>query len=225
MISKNNLFFLLAIICSSLAYAEKEIDGDLAQNLEQRITDLTNQVEQINHKNDLLTKKLESLSTDVEYRFKELEKQASTTASINKKELVKTPPPSKSAKTEFEQAYILIKEQKYSEAEQAFDNFIKYYPNSEYTGVAYYWLGESFLLRKRYDKAAVNYIQSFSKFPKNNKSDLSMLKLASSLNQLKKKKEACEILDKLKAKNSKLSPSIKTLLQKEISKIGCKAKI
>lgn len=224
MISKNNLFFLLAIICSNLAYAEREIDGDLAQNLEQRITDLTNQVEQINHKNNLLTKKLESLSTDVEYRFKELEKQATITA-INKKEPVKTPSLSKSAKTEFEQAYILIKEQKYSEAEQTFDNFIKSYPNSEYTGVAYYWLGESFLLRKRYDKAAVNYIQSFSKFPKNNKADLSMLKLASSLNQLKKKKEACEILDKLKAKNSKLSPSIKTLLQKEISKIGCKAKI
>ena len=221
MISKNSLFFLFIIILSNLANAE--IDGDLAQNLEQRITDLTNQVEQINHKNDLLTKKLEALSIDIEFRFKELEKQTNAT-SISKQEPAKAAISSKSPKIEFEKAYLMLKEQKYAEAEKAFESFIKSYPNTEYTGISYYWLGESFLLRKRYDKAAINYIQSFSKFPKNNKADLSMLKLASSLNYLNKKKEACDILYKLQAKNAKLSLSIKPLLQKEISKIACKAK-
>ena len=220
MIYKNNLFFLLIILFSNLANAE--IDGDLTQTFDQKIMELTNQIEQLNHKNDLLTKKLEKLSIDIEFRFKELEKQTNAT-SINKKEPTKTTIASKSPKIEFEKAYILIKEQKYSEAEQAFENFITSYPNSEYTGIAYYWLGESFLLRKRYDKSAMNYIQSFSKFPKNNKADLSMLKLASSLNHLNKKKEACDILDKLRTKNN-LSPSIKSLLQKEIPKIGCKPK-
>ncbi len=204
---------------SNIAYAE--LNEDSVAHLEQRLNGLTDQIEQINHKYDLLLKKFDALATDVEFRFKELETK-NKAAPIKAAEVTKKPTDSKLAKLEFEKAYTLLKEQRYEDAELALAEFIKIYPSSEYTGNAYYWLGESFMLRKRYDKAAVNYIQSFSKFPKNSKADLSILKLSSSLNALGKKKEACEMLAKLKAKNTSLSPSLQKLLQKELTQVGCK---
>ncbi len=217
---KKSLLVLLIMI-TSFSYIAQGIDEDLSQSFEQRVNDLTNQIEQINHKYDVLMKKFEALSTDIEFRFKELETK-SKAAPIKTADAPKKIADPKSAKMEFEKAYTLIKEQRYDEAEQAFEEFIKSYPTSEYTGISYYWLGESFMLRKRYDKAAVNYIQSFSKFPKNNKADLSMLKLANALNMLSKKKEACTILAKLKVKNDSLSPAMQKLLKKELTQSACK---
>ena len=207
------------LLVANLAYAEPVEQEELVTtDLETRVNELTDQIEQINHKNDILLKKLDALSADVEFRFKELESKNKAV----KVEAAKKPADPKLARSEFEQAYALLKEQKYEEAEVALAEFIKNYPSSEYTGGAYYWLGESFMLRKRYDKAAVNYIQSFSKFPKNNKADMSMFKLATALNMLGKKKEACEMLAKLKAKNVSLTPAMQKLLQKELGQNKCK---
>ena len=205
----------LTIIIANIAYAETD---DLVVNLEQRINELTNQLEQLTHKNDLLLKKLDSLAEDIEYRIKMLEKQNPNQTQQVKKTKVTDP---KQIKEAFDKALGLLKAQRPLEAEQALDSFAKTYPNSEYTGNAYYWLGESFMSRKKYDKAAINYILSFNKFPKNNKANLSMLKLFSALNALGKKKEACAVLTKLKLKTNSLSPTLKTMLQKEVNKAKC----
>jgi tol-pal system protein YbgF len=213
-----NIVFFILLGLANFAFA---LDNDEQSQLEQRINELTDQIEQINHKNDVLAKKFENLSADMEFRFKELENKKAV-ATKTPEAASKKPADPKLAKQEYENAYGLLKEQRYEEAENALSEFLKAYPNSEYTGGAYYWLGESFMLRKRYDKAAVHYIQSFSKFPKNKKADISMLKLSAALNMLKKKKEACEMLGKLKAKNSSLSPVMQKLLQKELVQVGCK---
>lgn len=207
------IMFLL--LTTNIAYAEfSESENDI----EQRLNELTDKIEQLTHKNDLLQKRLEAVTTDIEYRFKELHQ-----AKQNEPEVIKPGNPKK-AKEEFDKAYGLLKTQKYLEAETALSSFVQAYPNNnEYTGNAYYWLGESFALRKKYNKAAINYIISFSKFPKNNKADLSMIKLVNALNALDKKKEACSTLAKLKLKKDKLSPAVKNLLAKEEKKTNCKA--
>lgn len=210
---------LVLLLLSDFVCLAQDANDEMTIQLEQRLNDLTNQIEQINHKYNLLLKKFESLSADVEFRFKEIGDKKNITKVA---EVIKKPGDPKLAKIEFDNAYALLKEQKYQEAELALEGFLKSYPNNEYTGPAYYWLGESFILRKRYDKAAVNYILSFSKFPKNNKADLSMLKLYSALNKLGKKKEACDILAKLKVKMKSLSPPMQKLLQKEMTQGSCK---
>lgn len=212
------LIFLLIITFSSIACAD-----DMVYQLEQRVNELTDRVEKLNHENDLLQQKIDSLVEDVDFRIRELEKKSPATTK-------KTTTPTKTdkkadpklAKAQFEKAYDLLKKQKYTEAETAFTKFISNYPKSDYTGNAYYWLGESLMLRKKYDKAAVNYLQSFNQFPKNSKADLSILKLSSALNALGKKKEACTMLAKLKAKNANLSPTMQKLLKKELTSNGCK---
>lgn len=219
---KKNIMLILLLL-GNISFAAEEKDEAIDQ-MQIRINELTDQVEKLNHKNELLSKKIDSLSLDVEHRFKRLEKENSSevisNSKTNKTEVKALD--QKEAKKEYEKAYLLIKEQKYSLAEKAFTDFIQNNPNNEYTGPAYYWLGESFGLRKRYDKAAINYILSFNKFPKNVKADLSILKAANSLNHLNKKKEACEILSKLKAKRANLSPNILKLLDREQTQISCK---
>lgn len=216
-------FIVILLLITSFAYAEDfENEDNFVSTAEPTTTDLIDKIEKLEHKNHLLEKKLEALATDVEYRFKELEKKSSSSkvaADKPARKNVEADP--KQAKVHFENALILLQDQQYEEAEQAFTQFISDYPNNAYTGNAYYWLGESFMLNKRYDKAAVNYLQSFSKFPKNDKADLSMLKLSSALNILGKKKESCAILAKLKAKKDTLNQSTKKLLQKELKQNSC----
>jgi tol-pal system protein YbgF len=196
-------------------------DGEI-YHLEQRVNELTDKVEQLTHQNSILQKKMDALASDVEFRMKAVESKPKAAKSEEKQEKVTKSKDPNQIKKQFDDAYSLLQGQKYEEAETAFSEFVASYPKSEYTGNAYYWLGETFMLRKRYDKAAVNYIMSFDKFPKNNKADLSMLKLSTALKNLGKKKEACATLAKLKAKKDKLSASMQKLLAKELSNSGCK---
>lgn len=214
----HKLILLLIISFSSIAYAD-----DMVYQLEQRVNELTDRIERLSHENDLLQQKIEALSEDVDFRIRALENKSSTSkkATTSPKKTTKKADP-KLAKAQFDKAYDLIKKQKYTEAETALSKFISSYPKSDYTGNAYYWLGESFMLRKKYDKAAVNYLQSFNQFPKNSKADLSILKLSSALNLLGKKKEACTMLAKLKAKNASLSTTMQKLLKKELTTNECK---
>ena len=204
---------MVLLLTANIAYAEF---SDSENAIEQRLNELTDQIERLTHKNDLLQKKLDATIVDIEYRFKELQQDKK-----NEIEAAKPVNP-KRAKAEFDKAYSLLKAQKYLEAEKALSWFVEAFPNNnEYTGNAYYWLGESFALRKKYNKAAINYINCFSKFPKSNKADLSMVKLVNALNFLGKQKEACSTLTKLKAKKASLSPAVKNLLQKEENKGNC----
>ncbi len=220
---RKNILFLFLLLLAKVCFATDEKDEAMDQ-MQIRVNELTDQIEKLNHKNDVLTKKIETLSIDVEHRLKQIEKgkaaEISSSAKANNVETKLADP--KEAKGEYEKAYLLIKDQKYSLAEKAFTDFLQHFPNNEYSGPAYYWLGESFSLRKRFDKAAINYIMSFNNFPKNSKADLSILKAANSLNHLDKKKEACELLAKLKVKKTSLSPTLQKLLDKEQAKISCK---
>ena len=208
---KANLVTIFLVL-SSLAHA----NSDDYHALEQRIDQLTYKLEQLEHNNSMLEKKIEGLLQN---------KHTQSNAAISEKQGLKGNSlhnNTKKPKEDFDTALNTLKEQNYPEAEKLFSNFVKNYPNSEYTGESYYWLAESYALRKKYDKAAVNYIMSFNKFPKNKKADLSMLKLVSALNILGKKKEACSTLAKLEAKNANLDPTMKKLLSKEKKNTSCK---
>lgn len=210
-------FILICLLVAGTAFAEDFEVEDFSSSTEPSNANFTDTIERLEHKINMLEKKLKALAEDVEYRCSEGKNSTKTAPQPSKAKKTNA----KDAKVQFEEALFLLQDQKYDEAEEALTKFIADYPNNAYTGNAYYWLGESFMQRKRYDKASLNFLQSFSKFPKNDKADLSMLKLASSLKLLGKKKESCAILAKLKAKNSSLNQSMQNLLQKELKQSKC----
>ena len=100
-------------------------------------------------------------------------------------------------KSEYDLALISLKDGKFEDAERQFADFINKYPSSGLQSNATFWYAETFYRREMFNKAAVNYLQSYKKYPKGAKAQDSLLKLSYSLGSLNKKKEACSMLSKL----------------------------
>ena len=108
--------------------------------------------------------------------------------------------PSKSgpkAKVDYNLALATLKDGNLALAETKFSDFIKQYPSSKLQSNATFWYAETFYRRGAYNKAAINYLQSYKKYPKGSKAPDALLKLSYSLASLNKNKEACSMLEKL----------------------------
>jgi tol-pal system protein YbgF len=122
----------------------------------------------------------------------------------------------------YDLALAALKDNKLDIAEEKFTSFIKTYPKSSLQSNAYFWHGETFFKRKMFDKAAISYLKGYKQFPKAAKASDSLLKLALSLGELKKKEEACGILSKLESEfPNRAAASIKRAKDSKI-KFGCK---
>jgi tol-pal system protein YbgF len=100
-------------------------------------------------------------------------------------------------KADYDLALAALKEGDFTLAETKFSDFIKQHPSSGLQSNATFWYAETFYRRGVYDKAAINYLQSYKKYPKGSKASDALLKLSYSLASLNKNKEACSMLDKL----------------------------
>ncbi len=123
---------------------------------------------------------------------------------------------------QYKQAFALVREGNYPQAEVAFTQFIKDNTKHPLTGGAYYWLGETYYAQNIYDKAAIQFLQSYKNFPKGKKAPESLLKLSMSLGKMKKKKEACAMLGKLNAEFPDSSNALKQRAKEEGTRLGCK---
>lgn len=124
----------------------------------------------------------------------------------------------------YNHAFRLLNQTKYKEAAQAFDEFTQKYPKDQLVGNAYYWQGETYYIRRDYINAADMFRLGFEALPNGPKAADNLLKLAMSLNALKRDKEACVVLEQLSTKYLKVSKSIATRAVQEQKRIGCKKK-
>ena len=91
-------------------------------------------------------------------------------------------------------AYELYKEGKYEKARIEFQNFIKAYPKTEYSGNAQFWIGECYYYEKNYEKAILEYEKVIKTYPEGNKVPQALLKQGLSFLQLGDKASAKLIL-------------------------------
>ncbi|MDA8125261.1 MAG: tol-pal system protein YbgF [Deltaproteobacteria bacterium] len=73
-------------------------------------------------------------------------------------------------------AYELFKEAKYEKSREAFENFLKQYPNTEFSDNAQFWIAECYYFDKKYEKAIVEYEKVVKNFPEGNKTANALLK-------------------------------------------------
>ncbi len=126
-----------------------------------------------------------------------------------------------SAKEQYDWALSLITEAKYSDAALAFHQFVNDHPNTEMTGNAYYWLAETYYVRGDFEQASVYFLEGYKKFPESSKAADNLLKLAISLGNTGKKKEACISFDKLSNEFPSASSAIKNRSKKESARLEC----
>ncbi|OUU61341.1 MAG: tol-pal system protein YbgF [Alphaproteobacteria bacterium TMED62] len=96
-------------------------------------------------------------------------------------------------------AYDMLVRENFIEAEKSFKAFIGEHPNDSLTSNAYYWLGETYYVQKKFQLAAISFARGFQNFPKGNKAIDQLFKLALTFMNLGKNEDACAAFSKLES--------------------------
>ena len=91
-------------------------------------------------------------------------------------------------------AYDMLVRENFLEAEKSFKAFIGEHPNDPLASNAYYWLGETYYVQKKFQLAAISFARGYQNFPKGNKALDQLFKLALTFINLGKNEDACASL-------------------------------
>ena len=98
---------------------------------------------------------------------------------------VKTDP-----KTAYDACYKLFKNGQYAKARGEFQKFLKQHPNTNYSDNALFWIGETWYIEEKYEKAIVEYEKVIKGFPAGDKVPDALLKQGMSFQKLGDKASA-----------------------------------
>jgi len=130
--------------------------------------------------------------------------------------------PKGTVKDRYNYAIGLLRKTDYPGAETALRAFLAVHEKNPLSKNARYWLGETFYVRGEFAEAADIFLQAYQADPKGSKAPDSLLKLGMSLSSLEKKPEACAAFGKLKKDFSKIPTALKTTLERQSQRNGCK---
>jgi tol-pal system protein YbgF len=99
--------------------------------------------------------------------------------------------------TAYASAYELFKEEKFDKARDAFQNFLKQYPDTEYSDNAQFWIAECYYFEKKYENAILEYEKVAKNYPEGDKVPYALLKQGVSLLNLGDKTSAKLILQRV----------------------------
>lgn len=99
-----------------------------------------------------------------------------------------TPAPASAEKPDSEQlysdAYKVFVEHEYGSAKTKFQEFLKLFPDTEYSDNAQFWIAECFYFQDKYEEAILEYEKVIQNYPKGNKVPNALLKQALSFLKL-----------------------------------------
>jgi tol-pal system protein YbgF len=114
---------------------------------------------------------------------------------------------------EYEAAYSLLKAKDYSGASTAFKGFVSKYPQSEYAGNSWFWLGFVYQTQGDLDSAGKAFSSLIERFPNHSKVDDAKYNLGKIYNQQGKTDQARTLLKEVAAGSSKSAPLAKSYLE------------
>jgi tol-pal system protein YbgF len=132
-----------------------------------------------------------------------------------------TVPPSNIPKDYYDLAYGYVLRKDYAYAEDAFQTFLKKYPNDKLVPDAQFWLGESLFQRQRYDAAAEQFLALSTKNTAHAKAPDALLRLGQSLAAMKQKEMACATLAEVGRKYPRASNAVKQGVEREQKRVRC----
>lgn len=105
--------------------------------------------------------------------------------------------PMSKERAEYQKAFDLLKEGRYSTAKAAFKSFLLKYPNSSYAGNAQYWSGEANYVTRQFATAMTEFKAVITKYRSSNKVPDAMLKLGYTFYETRQMDNAKKILNEL----------------------------
>jgi tol-pal system protein YbgF len=161
------------------------------RTLEERIMGVENRLKGLDERIDRLDAKIERFAS----------KQAEIEKSL-------PPPPSKEPMIEgkvtatgagdlYKDAYETFQKGNLEGARAKFEAFLKQYPNTELSDNAQFWIGETYYLKKDYEKAILEYEKAIAKYPEGDKIPAALLKQSLAFLELGDKTNARNLLKRV----------------------------
>lgn len=97
----------------------------------------------------------------------------------------------------YQNAFNQLKQGRFNESARAFEDFIQAYPNNELTDNAYYWLGESYYVTRKYPLALAAFQNLEKNFPLSSKLADALLKIGYTYHELEDYQQSQAALDKV----------------------------
>jgi tol-pal system protein YbgF len=206
---------------------------DRFNQLQQSITLLTGQIEQLQYRNQQLQQQLEKMQADYEYRLDQMEKgkggggprPGGAQAAAPAAPTPAAPPPAGAANAAGDQMYHdamkKLQDGDNAGAERGFKTFLQSQPKHALAGNAQYWLGESYYARKDYQNAMTAFAEGYKTYKTSPKGPDNLLKLGITLAVLGRKADACQVFAKFSQDYSRATDLQKRRVDQERQKNGC----
>ena len=176
----------------------KEI-GRVKEDVEVRLKILEERRKNLEEKNRVQEEKMK----EMEDRLKAAEGKIKQ-AESEKLSLAKEPSESKGVSAGmgdlYKDAYEAFQKGNYEGARKKFEAFLKQYPNTELSGNAQFWIGETYYQKKDFEKAILEYEKTITKYPEGGKISAALFKQALAFLELGDKKNARNLLKRITEK-------------------------
>ena len=246
MMLPSRFLLLAALVLPSAASAQQQAYIDDKLNaLQQSISMLTGQIEQLQYSNQQLHQQMEKMQADYEYRLDTLEKgkgggggappRPSPTpiptpqqnlAAPGQNTAAAAPPPGAAgnaagADQMYNDAFKLLQDGDYAGAERGFKAFVQRHPQHVLAGNAEYWLGETYYARRDYQSAATTFAEGYKLYKTSPKGPDNLLKLGVTLSAMGRKPDACAIFARFNQDYPKATDLQKRRVDQERQRNGC----
>ena len=171
-------------------------------SIEQTILDFENNISKIKSKSNNQIETGENLESQDENSLGTLKITSENSIEVDtnenqEEENVSLNDDSLSVEDQFQAAFDNIRNKNWDQAKKSFENFIENNSDDQLSGSAHYWLGELYILEKKFRDAALIFAEGYQKFPESIKAPDMLFKLSQSLHEVGKKDESCKTIDKL----------------------------
>jgi len=206
---------------------------DRFNQLQQSITLLTGQIEQLQYRNQQLQQQLEKMQADYEFRLDQMEKGKGGGGGPRPAapQAAAAPPPPSAAPPAaaagaggdqmYNDAMKKLQDGDNAGAERGFKTFLQSHPKHALAGNAQYWLGESYYARKDYQNAMTAFAEGYKTYKTSPKGPDNLLKLGITLAVMGRKADACQVFAKFSADYPRATDLQKRRVDQERQKNAC----
>lgn len=232
---------LVVLPSAAMAQQGAYVDDRLNQ-LQQSLTLLTGQIEQLQYSNQQLKQQMEKMTADYDFRLDQLEKgkggggvarpaSPAPPSAPPPHSAAAAPPPAATGSANaanaagadqlYHDAFKLLQDGDYAGAERGFKTFLQRHPQHVLAGNAQYWLGETYYARRDYQNAMTSFAEGYKVYKASPKGPDNLLKLGVTLAALGRKPDACSVFARFGQDYPKATDLQKRRVDQERQRNGC----
>jgi tol-pal system protein YbgF len=163
---------------------ERVLDNQSLLNLARQVQEIENaqremrgEIEELTHNVESSGERQRDLYLDVDKRLQTLESRGASPAASSGSPGGQLPVPGGSELSNYQAALELLKEGRYDDARNGFQQFLSAYPDSDRADNAQYWYAETYYVTRQFGDALAEFEKVVAEFPRSQKIPDALLKI------------------------------------------------